>query len=604
MVSLNTAQIMEEKPLFEKVIKLCEKGEYYSAMPILVSLIAKNPSVSEYHRILGQLYSIDGKNEEAINSLIDALRWDPQNHSALTMMGNIYFRNYKDENTAKKYFDEALAQNPDDVTALVNYATLFLMSQKYAEAKQYFEQAYSIDIHNPNAAYGIAYCLNQQNEVTAGFEYAIHGLKHCKKLDKEIYTALFNLAKALGEKAIESNIGNYLIADFKSTLESASGIAIQIEVDDSISTFAKIEFAESHQRNYHLLKHKSKKGLEHLIMHELTHLLFAVQAREITQQMLFISTQENKGDFYRDLNKHKNLLMKQGISDESVIKYFNSIFNGINLQIYNTPIDLFIEDYLYNNYPSLKPIQFISWLNILENGKDSVTNKEAIKLSPVHIYQASKILNLVQVHHFENLFGVDLMNDFLPNKFEQNMANKFYEEYLEYREDKEAGEEYELIQHWGEDLKINKYFQLVPEEEYLKRLNPNSLLQSIEDEPYGAFDPVKEKQVDEFIKSQTSETLNLVIVMHMIEALKYLKKMPIPDIQKIAMEIALLGAHGISTEADKKYKVANIPNQSLTGNQLLAYFYVSFKLALPAILPELRLPYDKEFEMADGWIER
>jgi hypothetical protein len=46
--------------------------------------------------------------------------------------------------------------------------------------------------------------------------------------------------------------------------------------DDSISTAAKIEFAEVHNRPYHLIKHKSDRpAIDHLIVHELTHLELA-----------------------------------------------------------------------------------------------------------------------------------------------------------------------------------------------------------------------------------------------------------------------------------------------------------------------------------------
>jgi tetratricopeptide (TPR) repeat protein len=156
-VEINASKINTEKPLFDKVISYCEKGDYANAKPILNDLIQRNPTVSEYHRILGQILSDEGKNEDAINCLIDALKWNPQNHSALTMMGNIYFRNFNDDKTAKKYFDEALAQRPDDITALNNYGTLYLMNQKYTEAKQYFDSAYELNKQNPNTAYGIAF---------------------------------------------------------------------------------------------------------------------------------------------------------------------------------------------------------------------------------------------------------------------------------------------------------------------------------------------------------------------------------------------------------------------------------------------------------------
>ncbi|MBK8669134.1 MAG: hypothetical protein IPN89_06580 [Saprospiraceae bacterium] len=65
------------------------KGKYADAKPILKKLIEKNPAISEYHRIMGQILSDEGDQDEAINCLIDSLRWDSKNGWALLMMGNI-----------------------------------------------------------------------------------------------------------------------------------------------------------------------------------------------------------------------------------------------------------------------------------------------------------------------------------------------------------------------------------------------------------------------------------------------------------------------------------------------------------------------------------
>jgi hypothetical protein len=41
---------------------------------------------------------------------------------------------------------------------------------------------------------------------------------------------------------------------------------------------------------------------------------------------------------------------------------------------------------------------------------------------------------------------------------ELKQATDFYDEYLQYKEDKEPAEEYELVLHWAEDLKLDKNF--------------------------------------------------------------------------------------------------------------------------------------------------
>ncbi len=77
-IQIDTDLIQSQDKDFQKVIALCEKGRYNEAKPILLRLIKTNHTISEYHRVLGQILSEQGQNEEAINSLIDALKWNPK----------------------------------------------------------------------------------------------------------------------------------------------------------------------------------------------------------------------------------------------------------------------------------------------------------------------------------------------------------------------------------------------------------------------------------------------------------------------------------------------------------------------------------------------
>ncbi|MBZ0169908.1 MAG: tetratricopeptide repeat protein, partial [Kofleriaceae bacterium] len=107
-VEINTPVILSEESDFRKVVALAEKRKFAEVKPILRNLISKNRTNSEYYRINGQILSEEGDQEGAINSLIDALRWDPKNAWALLMMGNI-FAKYKDDiATAMKYYDQVL----------------------------------------------------------------------------------------------------------------------------------------------------------------------------------------------------------------------------------------------------------------------------------------------------------------------------------------------------------------------------------------------------------------------------------------------------------------------------------------------------------------
>ncbi|MBK7095617.1 MAG: hypothetical protein IPH57_11400 [Saprospiraceae bacterium] len=89
IVEIDSPAINSQEADYRKVVSLCEKGQFTEAKPILSKLITVNPTISEYHRIMGQILSEEGDQDEAINYLIDAIRWDARNSWALVMMGNI-----------------------------------------------------------------------------------------------------------------------------------------------------------------------------------------------------------------------------------------------------------------------------------------------------------------------------------------------------------------------------------------------------------------------------------------------------------------------------------------------------------------------------------
>ena len=113
-VNLDLKRIYVEKTKFTKLIALCENRKFSEAYPLAVELVNSTPTDSELNRIKGQIESELGETDKAIDSLIDALRWNPKNTYALIMMGNIFARDKNDVETAMKYFNQATVSDPSD----------------------------------------------------------------------------------------------------------------------------------------------------------------------------------------------------------------------------------------------------------------------------------------------------------------------------------------------------------------------------------------------------------------------------------------------------------------------------------------------------------
>lgn len=58
----------------------------------------------------------------------------------------------------------------------------------------------------------------------------------------------------------------------------------------------------------------------------------------------------------------------------------------------------------------------------------------------------------------------------------------------------------------------------------------------------------------------------------------------------------MVGINGINPH--NHYKFKTIPGKDFSGYQLLAYYYVSWAIAIPEMLDKLQLPFTKAYEIA------
>jgi hypothetical protein len=335
-------------------------------------------------------------------------------------------------------------------------------------------------------------------------------------------------------------------------------------------------------------------------MHELVHLDFIIQARQQNLNKLFTSTQEQKSAFLREIQETIKKLKKAGYSETSIASFSTALFDGINRQVYNTPIDLFIEHFLYATFPELRPYQFLSLYTMINEGKQAVTDKRAVELSPRKVLSDSKVYNIVNALQLKELYGVDLIAGFKSALIEEKKAQTFYSEYKEYEADRQPAEEYELVQHWADDLRLSNYFELIDEAAYRRRTaSPLDTLTAIENDPFdlAGDESYKQQEMETFQQRAKEQGLNMAVVMYMVGALDYFSTMNPEQIKAIAFEIAMLGIHGISPEK-QGYKLNGIPDKTFSGYHLIAYYYVSWALAIPEMLEGLQLPYAQEYETA------
>lgn len=187
-----------------------------------------------------------------------------------------------------------------------------------------------------------------------------------------LYQNSVRQAFEIAKKIIATDAGKKIYREYRHKLEFEGDRRIDIVQDEEIPTAAKFEFAENYERDVHIVRYKpSYPAVEHLIMHELVHLDFVIQARKDDLNQLFISNQSHKTQFITGLEPTIKKFNKMGISEKSIADYCSNLFEGMNRQIFNTPIDLFIEQFLFTEFPDLRPYQFLSLYHVTRRFKSS-----------------------------------------------------------------------------------------------------------------------------------------------------------------------------------------------------------------------------------------
>lgn len=519
-------------------------------------------------------------------------------------MGNIFLRAEKDTHTALTYFDQIIETDPENYLALSNIGGTLLRLDKLNLAERYFKNALKVNSVFPNALHGMGIIEMRKGNILKAFDLGVQGLKACSSKDfqmKEILNGfIFDVANHYFKEGSKMD----LVADYITELEKASRKEIQIQTDKNLRVDAKIEIAENYNRDFHLVSYRpDSPRIEHLICHELSHLKLILAARSIGENLLFTSDHQEISRFRKLMEPTVKTLKSEGLPDENIQGFVDSIFHGLNSRIFNAPIDLFIEDMLYTEFKEFRPYQFISMVEMDKLSLQAVTDPQILNLTPTGLISKIKVYNALTSRQIDNLYGTSLESRYPLSSKEKGLLDQFWNEFLEYRKDREPGEEYELVQNWANDLELQGYFKFKTDPNNSQNgKDPSVVLNEIENSLLGSENLSKEEEelMKKFLADNANLNINMAVLLHMVDAIKFFKNQNTKEIQEIAMELSMLGSTGIDPNK-KGYKVSFQKGKGFSGHKVLAYMYVSIALSLPELLAGLKMPFEKEYEVAKGF---
>ncbi len=598
---------MSSQDKLQQALDLCNRGEFKKAESLLRELIKEDPYSSEAWRTLAQIDLFQNKEvDKAYDELIEALRLDPKNLWALILMGNLLSREKDDYENGSKYYEKVLEYHPDNGIALNNIGATLMEKEKYDEAIRYFDLALHVIPDYANAYYGLACCYSKQNRHKNAFDIALEGVLKSKQCPENpgVRTELLKIMLHESRLIDESYSAEPLFEQIKSDLENEGGKAVILRKDEALSVYAKLEYGLIHGKEEHVIKYNPQRPhISHLLVHELMHLEYAIKNTKAGVGKVVMASDKNKHKLKNKFttffkNKYKNLSQKQ------IDNFTENIFNGLFLQVMNCPLDMFVEDLMYNKYPNMRPYQLQSLFKMEQENIKAATDPQITKSFPTEVCRANKVLNICSSLHFNQLFGINLIHEYHPTKMELDQATDLYEEYKAYVDTFKCGDEYELIEYFANSLKLEEYISIEDETAYISHLHNMSMKNQAEEMSDLAEartmsdDDIDAANADFALKHQdgADETQTMMMGMYMLGAMKYFDTISTKKVGEIAFEIAKVGITGISP--DKKYTLTTIQNKTFGGWELLAYYYVSWARAYPNMLDKLQLPFNKAYELA------
>jgi len=161
--------------------------------------------------------------------------------------------------------------------------------------------------------------------------------------------------------------------------------------------------------------------LDHLITHELGHIIRLHRVPEAERLAAFVSL-ECRVRAARQLAAAGEFipLLAQGMSPDTVEEMMSDWHEALAIQVANGPVDLRIEQWIYDRFPGLRRVQERSLSEEVRRGYDAF-HPLVRQMVPASIYWPTLAMNAAQAVHVSQLFPQrrDLLGPFNTQKLTQ-----------------------------------------------------------------------------------------------------------------------------------------------------------------------------------------
>lgn len=597
-VEVDDSRIGQAETKVKLAYDCCNRGDWKGAEEFLRGALGICPLYSDAYRLLAQLRMQEGRTDDAVRECTEAIKCDPMNMWALILMGNLILRK-GDPEGAMRYYRRVTDLYPENALALNNVAGALLGMGRPADALPLFEKVLAKEPSYANAHYGRAAALKDLGRKLDAFEAAREGCVEAVDTPENPGTRreLEKLMVSLARQVAEGEDYMKDVEEICAAIEVEYGYPVVTEADPQMPLLGKLRYWKHHGLDHNvLLYNPGKPFTAHYMVHELMHLrMMSLDDEKGTGKMVCSDADSER----RFENRFAQILrpLRGRLGEEGYRKFFTQLRTGLASRTMNSPLDLFVEDMIFDSYPRLRPLQLLSLLDQEMANMKADESAAGMKEIPKVITDASLVMNLVQSLQVKELYGIDMTPGHKPSKANMNLARSLFLEYNAYKDTYAPGDEYELMEYFVDNLRLQDLLLIrddVPAADPVQdgKLDLGRLMERTDEEKEA------EKAFQEANRDGEDPGRTMMMALLMVGALDYMEPLPEEEVKRIAYDAAMLGVGGISPDKKSGYSLPSVPGRDFGGYEMLAWYYVSWALTAPDKVKLLNLPFSSAYETA------
>ncbi|MHC4616938.1 MAG: tetratricopeptide repeat protein [Planctomycetota bacterium] len=573
----------------QRAVRMAKRGRYQSAIKLFQGVLEVLPNHLDARRNLAMAHMEMGNSAAAKQCLLQVLQIDPRDTQALLIMGNLYAQAEQDPETAERFYKASYQIDPDDSYLLSSYGGILAKQGQFEQAGKLLKRAIKIEPDYPNPRYGLALIYAEQGDAQSALVALDELFARPQPQDVRrdpVYEQARELYLSASQRLARDQSQDMMsqLEEVMDSFASQTGYLIHVVRDETIDLPAKTQLAWVHGRSHHTIRYgpTNPATVPHLVAHEFEHIRLANQARDADRSKLFTTNDRTEQVVMRYVSSSVSKLQRRGLGKQAIDGYIEQIIHGISNQLFNIPVDMFIEHRIYHGEPFLRPSQLTSLHTTHLEAAQAITDDSVRELTPTRIYQANTAMSCAFALATDALFGgaTDYAGPYRSTRA-FSTGRRLYQAWEKAVSRFEPGDEYDLVDEFARILKLDGWYEWKPDDQ---------------DGTPAVAEPDFEGSTDPELLEEKSQAA----VMYCLSALQRFGDMIDSHVFQIVSEIALLGRSGLDyASAEKKYTLQSLPDEQFSGLQLMCMMHVGFKRVDPSVDPGTGLDdaYLKALEM-------